>query len=191
MRMNPAVGKKNKIYSPSQGRNARKDSGHQEVDLVPIMNLFVTLIPMLLSMVVLVSIAYISLDLTDPNASGAGGSSKDKKEEKAKEPKIKKLELVINVDEQGEVFVFNKNGELDTKQDPILASNFNELSKALERYRSDMLEDKYGNTSLSEDDDKSLSIIIVPKDYVKFGVFVKTMDLCKKMKFSDIMIGEI
>ena len=54
-----------------------------------------------------------------------------------------------------------------------------------------MLEDKYGDSSLSKDDDKSLSIIIVPKDYVKFGVFVKTMDLCKKMKFSDIMIGEI
>ena len=70
MRMKPAVGRRNKIYSPSQGRNAQKSSGHQEVDLVPIMNLFVTLIPMLLSMVVLVSIAYISVDLTNPNASG-------------------------------------------------------------------------------------------------------------------------
>lgn len=190
MRINPAVGKKNKIYSPSQGRNAKKNSGHQEVDLVPIMNLFVTLIPMLLSMVVLVSIAYISLDLTNPNASGAAGSSSEKKDEK-KVPEIKKLELIINVDDQGEIFVFNKNGEPDTDQKKILSSNFQDLSKALDKYRTIMLKDKYGDSTLAEDDDKSLSIIIIPKDYVKFGVFVKTMDLCKKMNFTDIMIGEI
>jgi biopolymer transport protein ExbD len=190
MRINPAVGKKNKTYSPSQGRNAQKNTGHQEVDLVPIMNLFVTLIPMLLSMVVLVSIAYISVDLTNPNATGSSESSAGKNVDK-KVPEIKKLELVINVDDQGEIFIFNKNGEPDADQPKILVANFRELSDALVRYRNIMLEDKYGDSSLSKDDDKSLSIIIVPKDYVKFGVFVKTMDLCKKMKFSDIMIGEI
>lgn len=188
--MKPAVGRKNKFTSPSQGRNAKDNSSHQEVDLVPIMNLFVTLIPMLLSMIVMVSIAYISVDLTNPNASGGGKTEADKKTEK-KDPVIKKLELIINVDDQGEIFVFNKNGEPDPEQPKILVSNFNQVSEALIKYRDLMLIDKYGDSSMSEDDDKSLSIIIVPKDYVKFGVFVKTMDLCKKLKFSDIMIGEI
>ncbi len=190
MRINPAVGKKNKIYSPSQGRNANRSTGHQEVDLVPIMNLFVTLIPMLLSMVVLVSIAYISLDLTNPNASGGAASSEDKKKDKD-QARIKKLELTINVDEEGEIFSFSKNDTIDVKYAQILSSDFSKLSEALKSYRTIMLEDKYGDSNISEGDNRSLPIIIIPKDYVKFGVFVKTMDLCKKMKFSDIMIGEV
>jgi len=190
MRINPAVGKKNKIYRPSEGRNAKKNAGHKEVDLVPIMNLFVTLIPMLLSMVVLVSIAYLSLDLTNPNASGGGKSSTEKKAEK-KPPQINKLELIINKDDTGEIFIFNKNGELDPDQPEILVENFQELYKALDRYKAIMLEDKLNNSESPENADESLSIIILPKEYVRFGVFVKTMDLCKKMNFSDIMIGEI
>ncbi len=190
MRINPAVGKKNKIYSPSQGRNANRSTGHQEVDLVPIMNLFVTLIPMLLSMVVMVSIAYISLDLTNPNASGGSSSSAEKKE-KPKEARINKLELIINVDDTGEFFVFNKNGKPDTTA-VIKSTELDKLSKALETYKTVMLEDKFGDSQTSdEDSDKTLPIIVIPKDYVKFGVFVKTMDLCKKMNFTDIMIGEI
>ena len=189
MRINPAVGKKNKIYRPSEGRNAKQNAGHKEVDLVPIMNLFVTIIPMLLSMVVLVSIAYISLDLTNPNASGSGASTAKKVEKKP--PRINKLELIINKDDTGETFVFNKNGEIDPEQPKILVANFHELYKALDRYKTIMLEDKMNNAESPENADKSLSIIILPKEYVRFGVFVKTMDLCKKMNFSDIMIGEI
>jgi len=190
MRINPAVGKKSKTYKPSQGRNAQKNAGHQEVDLVPIMNLFVTLIPMLLSMVVLVSIAYISLDLSNPNAPGAGEASTAKKTEK-KAPQITKLELIINKDDTGEIFIFNKNGEIDPDQPEILVSNFHELYTALSKYKKIMLEDKSNNSESSENADESLSIIILPKEYVRFGVFVKTMDLCKKMNFSDIMISEI
>lgn len=190
MRMKPAVGKKSKINSPSEGRNSRGSSGHQEVDLVPIMNLFVTIIPMLLSMVVMVTIAYISLDLTNPNSSGGGVSSSESKKEK-KEQKITKLELSINVENDQEFFQFNKNGKPDPAYVAIKTDNLSRLSEVLNEYRKIMMEDKYGDSVFTEDDDKSLPIIIIPKDYVKFGTFVKTMDLCKKMKFTDIMLGEI
>lgn len=191
MRMQPAVGKKNKISSPSEGRNSRSSSGHREVDLVPIMNLFVTLIPMLLSMVVLVTISYISLDLSNPNSSSGGGSSSSESKKEKKEQRITKLELSINVVNDQEFFQFNKNGNPDKDYSAITTDNLSKLSEVLNEYRKIMMEDKYGDSNFSENDDRSLPIIIIPKDYVRFGTFVKTMDLCKKMKFTDIMLGEI
>ena len=191
MRMQPAVGKRNRISSPSEGRNNRDSSGHREVDLVPIMNLFVTIIPILLTMVVLVSIAYISLDLTNPNAPVTGSSpsevSKDKKEQR-----ITKLELSINVENDEEFFLFYKNGEIDTDYDAINTDDLGKLSEVLKDYRQIMMEDRYGSSTLDDnDEERTFPIIIIPKDYVRFGTFVKTMDLCKKMKFTDIMLGEI
>lgn len=191
MRMQPAVGKRNRISSPSEGRNNRDSSGHREVDLVPIMNLFVTIIPMLLTMVVMVSIAYISLDLTNPNAAGAsGGATEARKGEK--EQRITKLELSINVENDQEFFQFYKNGKIDTDYAAISTDDLGKLSEVLKDYRQIMMEDRYGSSTLDDnDEERTFPIIIIPKDYVRFGTFVKTMDLCKKMKFTDIMLGEI
>lgn len=189
MRMQPAVGKKKKITSPSEGRNRQGSTGHQEVDLVPIMNLFVTIIPMLLTMVVLVSIAYISLDLSSPSASGAGSNSSDKKNDK--KPEITSLELSINIENDIEFFAFTKNGQPDSAIEKIPADNYSKLTEVLKNYREVMWKDKYEDALILEEDDKFLSIIITPKEYVRFGTFVKTIDLCKKMKFTDIMLGEI
>lgn len=191
MRMQPAVGRKKRISSPSEGRNSRRSSGHQEVDLVPIMNLFVTIIPMLLTMVVMVSIAYISLDLTNPNAAGAsGGATEARKGEK--EQRITKLELSINVENDQEFFQFYKNGKIDTDYAAISTDDLGKLSEVLKDYRQIMMEDRYGSSTLDDnDEERTFPIIIIPKDYVRFGTFVKTMDLCKKMKFTDIMLGEI
>lgn len=187
MRMKPAVGKRYGTYNPSQGRNASIGSEQKEVDLVPIMNLFVTLIPMLLSMVVLVSIAYISLDLNNPNASGNGNVSPELAQKNI--PEIRKLELVINVIDGEERFYFNRNDSLDVEIGEIPASKFSDLSTALVGYRTAMLSKREDTNS--EPEIEALPIIITPKDYVKFGLFVKTMDLCKKLNFTDIMIGEI
>jgi hypothetical protein len=186
----PAAGKRRRTISrPSQGRNSRNSDGPKEVDLVPIMNLFVTIIPMLLSMVVLTTIAYVSLDITQTNASGGGGSAG--KQEKKNERRITKLELTINIEDGKEFFHFNKNGAPDPEVKEIPVEEFSALAKALDNYRTIMLEDKYNDASLKEGDEKILPIIIIPKDDIRFGTFVKAMDLCKNMRFTDIVLLEI
>ncbi len=189
MRRTPAVGTKKKTYSPSEGRARQGDHGHKEVDLVPIMNLFVTIIPLLLQMVVLVTIAYVTLDLTTPQAGGGTGSESNE-EETPKE--ITDLELVINVGEDNKEFYnFVKNGEIDTDVANIPVENMDKLADALRNYRSIMFNDLFNDNDVDKHKDKQLTIQVFPKDYVEFGTFVKTMDLCKKLNFGDIILKEI
>ena len=190
MRKRPTAGNRSRFSSPSEGRSKKIDTGSKEVDLVPIMNLFVTIIPMLLSMVVLTTIAYISLDVRGAEgSSGGAGSSQNKKANNEK--RITKLELTINYDQGREYFHFNKNGKPDPDVTEIPADDFTTLAKVLDNYRTIMLEDKYDDASLNNGDDKFLPIIIIPKDEIRFGTFVKAMDLCKNMRFTDIALLEI
>lgn len=187
----PGVGKRKRSFSkPSQGRGKQVDRSSKEVDLVPIMNLFVTIIPMLLSMVVLTTIAYISLDITQTNSSSGSGNSAENQTNK-KEKRITNLQLTINTEDGKEFFHFNKNGTPDPEVTEIPAENFAKLAEVLDSYRTIMLEDMFDDSTLTEGDGKELPIIIVPKDNIRFGTFVKAMDLCKNMRFTDIVLLEI
>jgi len=58
-------------FAPSKGRNIRK-SEPVELDMTPIMNLFITIIPMLLTMMVTIQLSVISLNFA--SATGGGGA---------------------------------------------------------------------------------------------------------------------
>lgn len=182
MRRMPSVGRKGTFKSPSQGRRGGGNSDSSEVDLTPIMNLFVALIPVLLQTVMLVTVAYVALDLTVSNAGGAA------QEEQNQKVDIKKLELTINTDNEmnSEYFVFKVNDKLDGEKIP--ATDLSALAKALKSYKARIQKDKHKVVTADMQD--TLTIYLLPKPKVHFGTFVKTMDLCKKLEFKDIYLQD-
>jgi len=71
-------------YRPSAGRNQRLAGGPKEPDLVPIMNLFITIIPFMLYMLVIAQLALVALNFAPTGGGGGGGQGPggDKAEEK-------------------------------------------------------------------------------------------------------------
>jgi biopolymer transport protein ExbD len=52
------------VYRPSEGRNQQKQTAPKQPDLVPMMNVFMTLIPFLITMVVVVQVALVGLNFS-------------------------------------------------------------------------------------------------------------------------------
>jgi len=72
-------------YRPSEGRNQKSASVPQQPNLVPIMNLFITIIPFLLLMVVISQVALVALNFSstgggDGQGEGGGGEKDEVKE---------------------------------------------------------------------------------------------------------------
>ena len=59
------------VYRPSEGRQQKSQTAPQEPNLVPIMNLFVTIIPFLLLLIVVSQVALVALNFSQ--AAGGGG----------------------------------------------------------------------------------------------------------------------
>jgi hypothetical protein len=189
MRRSYGVATKSDVVGPSQNRNAKGAGGHKEVDMVPIMNLFVTIIPILLQMVVMISIAYVTLDPSSA-ASGEGSAAPEKQVEKEA---IESLILSINYDEEKgyEFYRFTKNDEADEEVGEIKVTELSKLTAALKGYREVMKKSDDKKDSDSEKEIEAYSIEVTPKDNIKFGTFVRTLDLCKKLKFTDIFLSDV
>ncbi len=63
------------VYRPSEGRNQKKQTPPIQPDLVPLMNLFITIVPFLLTIVVISQVAMVALNFSTPGGGGPGGSS--------------------------------------------------------------------------------------------------------------------
>ncbi|OQY37556.1 MAG: hypothetical protein B6226_05070 [Candidatus Cloacimonetes bacterium 4572_65] len=189
---NRSTSRKRKRYkSPSESRK-RQQADSKDVDLIPIMNLFVTIIPLLLSMFATIQIAYVTLDLAVPSVGGGGAETTETNKEN-KELRIKKLELMIYYKDGTESFSFSKNDKYDTSigvKGKIAGKDFKLLHDALVSYRDILAEDMYGSKDTHGGVNK-IPIVIIPTDYVTFGTFVKTMDLCKKLDFTDIILNTV
>jgi hypothetical protein len=86
-------------FSPSKGRNT-KMTGMEALDMTPIMNLFIVLIPMLLTMLVTVQLSYIALNLA-ATSQGSGGSGSGPGGEKIKIVKVVLYNNRIEIQEEG------------------------------------------------------------------------------------------
>lgn len=62
------------VYRPSEARQQRSQTAPQEPSLVPIMNLFVTIIPFLMLMIVLSQVALVALNFESSGATGGAGA---------------------------------------------------------------------------------------------------------------------
>lgn len=157
-------------YRPSDVRNQKSQSSPSEPNVVPVMNLFLTIIPFLLLFVVLSNVALVSLDLS----SGGGGDSGDQGNS-AGSSDIPKVQIIIYndpVSDPAQAFSFEiREPKLPAQRIP--ASNGRHDFVALDAALKEL---KARRPNLWD-------INVVPRDDVLFESLLQTIDLCKKNNF--------
>ena len=145
------------------GKRKREES---DVNIIPVMNIFLLLIPFLLLTAAFVKIAILDLSLPSLSKSGAAKQQQENR---------KKLTLVIlKVKDNG--FQLKSFG---FKFDPI--------PKIQEKYNfqilaNQLLEIKTKNTAAED-------VIVAPDADTKYGLIIKIMDQCRESGFPNVTIG--
>ena len=129
-----------------------------DIDVTPIMNMFIILIPFLVSMAVFAHLAILPFTL--PPAAGAG-----------KGPKTDDLKITIAMSKSGHAITL---GEKILETLPRIKDTYDyaELTNTLTKYR----------TSLKHKDE----VVIAVDDGIKFDHVVHTMDYCRDALFTKI-----
>ena len=145
----------------SLGREKKQD---EEVNIIPVMNIFLILIPFLL-----LTAAFIKLAVLEISLPSLGKGAKMQQEEQ------KKLVLVIlAIKETG--FQLKSPG---FKFDPVTKEganyNYTLLARQLKEIKSKHNE--------AED------IIISPESKIKYDIIIRTMDHCREIGFSNVSLA--
>ncbi len=153
-------------YGPSKNRT---ESQHEsrEPNLIPIMNLFIVIIPMLMTIMVSVHLAMIEITL--PTQSSGGGGGDDAGEQIEEVPKVLTLALLID---RFEVMV---EGNEDIIKIPQLTSgkyDFMTLDQTISR--------------LKRLHENQQTIDLLPDPNVKFDTLLRSIDICKSNDFPNI-----
>jgi len=142
-------------------------TGMEPLDMTPIMNLFITIIPMLLTMLVTVQLSYISLNLA-ATSQGGGGTGNGPGGEKIKVVKVILYNNRIEVQEEGakstSIPTFFSQGNV--KYDFV----------ALDQTITDI---KRRNPDL-------FNIKVVPYPDVTYNTLVRSIDICKIDGFPNV-----
>ncbi|MBW6515984.1 MAG: biopolymer transporter ExbD [Candidatus Cloacimonetes bacterium] len=162
-------------------RRIQKSSHLQEINLIPIMNLFITIIPMLLMITVTVHMALLSLNLTASGMSGTGEGSGVS----GTGDKVKEIKLVLYVDR----FELFEEGNVEPIVIPAGIFEDGELRhdyRALDLFIEDI---KNRNMDINE-------IRIAPYPDVYYGTLIRAIDICKlrgfpEVKYERIRVGTI
>lgn len=153
-------------FSPSKGRNT-KMTGMEPLDMTPIMNLFITIIPMLLTMLVTLQLSYISLNLA-ATSQGGGGTGPGSGGEKIKVVKVILYNNRIEVQEEGasstSIPTFFSNG--------IVKYDFVKLDEVI--------------SAVKERNPNLYNIKVVPYPDVTYEVLVRSIDVCKLDGFPNV-----
>ncbi|MBN2828914.1 MAG: biopolymer transporter ExbD [Candidatus Cloacimonetes bacterium] len=149
-------------YKPSQSRSTKASHSSDPPNLVPIMNLFLTIIPMLLFMVVSVQVTLLALNFSGADSTGGPGEGGGGDEEK-----VYAVDLVIYNDEVDGKF---QRGieiieEKDKKRKYIDDFNYIELDSYL--------------SEVKKRNPKQATIKITPYDNVKYEHLIRVIDICK------------
>ncbi|NLK50056.1 MAG: hypothetical protein GX294_05345 [Candidatus Cloacimonetes bacterium] len=161
-------------YRPSAGRNRRLAGGPKEQDLVPLMNLFLTIVPFLLFMLVMTQIASVALNFA-PTGDG-GGDGLGAGGEKAEEKKI-------------ELFIMNTDAP-----DRELFRGFQIRQPGKERINIRFVNGNYDFVTLDaelkeirKESPEQTEISVSPYPDVLYGPLIKTIDLCKDNQFVNVL----
>ncbi|MCB5224978.1 MAG: biopolymer transporter ExbD [Candidatus Cloacimonadaceae bacterium] len=160
-------------YRPSAGRNQRPVSEPKIPDITPIMNLFLTIIPFLLLMLVITQVALVAFNFSaaPPGASasldGTGGSQKD----------IPDITVIImaSTDPQNTISPgFEIREPSQTSKVDMVAGRFDyvSLNANLKRIRENYPDLK--------------DISVAPYDDVEYNDLIKTIDICRNNNFSGV-----
>jgi len=146
----------------SMGRNRKRQEA--EVDILPVMNIFLLLIPFLLLTAVFVRLAVI--DITLPSL-GKGGQ---KQQEQQKDLVL----VILAIKESG--FQLKSPG---FKFDPINKNGNNYNYQLL----IDQLKEIKVKYAIAED------VIISPEANVKYDIIIKAMDRCRETGFPNVSLA--
>jgi biopolymer transport protein ExbD len=160
-------------YRPSAGRNQRGATGPKEPDLVPIMNLFITIIPFLMLMLVISQVALVALNFTQGTGGGSeGGEGGGGDLEQAK------LEVIVMASENAANKVFPGFEVREEGRDPILIPLVNL------QYDYPRLDDAL--SKIRERNPEVYDISVSPYPDVRYEHLIKTIDLCKEHNFVNV-----
>lgn len=138
----------------------------REPNLIPIMNLFIVVIPMLMTMMVAVHLSMLEITLS--TGSGGGGQTEEK------EAPPKEITLGLFTDK----FELRVEGTKDVIQIPI-------DKKEYPQYNYVKLDESIAE--LKRENERQNAIKIVPDPKVKFDTLLRTIDICKDNGFPDII----
>jgi len=152
-------------YRPSQRRKL-SDKEVREVNLIPIMNLFIVIIPML--MTIMVS-AHLALnEITLPTGGGAGGG--EEVNEQAEE-----IPKTITLGLYADRFELLIEDEADVRMIPLQEDGSYDYPAL----------DKQLNALKGEHENQS-TVEILPDGQVLFDVLLRSIDICKMNNFPNI-----
>ena len=153
-------------YGPSKNRS-RSQSEPREPNLIPIMNLFIVIIPMLMTIMVTVHLAMIEITLPTDSAGGGGG---DEEQELLEDlPKVITLALLPD---RFEIKVEGIDDLIIIPQLSVGTYDYFALDANIARL-------KKGN-------EKQGTIEILPDPTVKFDTLLRSIDICKSNNFPNI-----
>ena len=149
--------------------NLKKTLGRENIyeddnlNITPVMNIFLILVPFLLLTAVFVNIAILEFSLPSSDA-------------QARETAQKKNTVVTIL------AITEKGFELRTKgaQFPVISKNANEFDFQTLVERLKEVKNKHGETE---------DIIIAPESTIKYEIIIKVMDRCRENGFPNISIS--
>ena len=158
--------------APSQNRKLTKKKP-QDLNIMPIMNMFLVIIPMLLMMMVTVNLAMLAIDYSaSSNAANSGADKgKDKKKDKGA------LTIKIMMDKFQIDFGLKKKKPIDIPlidEGNVKKYDFLKLDEKLTEIKKS---DKYK-------DEKNIFVLTDPD--VIYDTLIKTIDLCKQDGFVNV-----
>lgn len=140
----------------------------QPLDLVPIMNLFVTVIPMLLIITVSLHLALLSLNIDASGASGngegEGGAAED----------VMKIQVIIHED------------HFEIREGTDVTANIPAAQLEDGRYRFNFVALDEALSETRERHQDIFVISVMPFDPVFYDTLLRTIDICKHNQFIDV-----
>jgi len=153
---------------PSKERRlSQKEQRHP--NLIPLMNMFIVIIPMMMMIMVSVHLALVGINL--PVAEGGGGSELEQEEEEL--PKTITLALLTD---RFEIMV---EGTKEVNKIPLLESGSGSLNY-------DFISLDQNINLLKKENEKQTTIEILPDPQVKFDILLRSIDICKNNGFPNI-----
>lgn len=162
-------------YRPSEGRNQKKQTPPELPNLVPLMNLFITIVPFLLTIVIISQVAMIALNFSAPASGGSGGSGGSSGGIGGSGPEVKVIIMASEGNQLypgfeirgwgGKTISIRNRGDLGTYDFVALNNTLAEIRK-----------------SFSSD---QISVVVYPD--VMYGTLIQTIDLCKHNGFPNVI----
>lgn len=174
-------------FKPSE-RLSRTSDG-QSLNLIPMLNLFLVLIPMLITMVVTVKLTIMQLNLPSPDK-----TSSAQKQKKSMKEREKRDDLIVVLTNEKNILVLGYPEDISSNNIIRLGKGKNAQSairipRTNKKFSFDML-NRY-IVRIRENYPDWTKVRFGSDDDVQYGDIISAMDLCRRNGLSDINIVDL